>query len=111
MFAEDLLEIPENQGYFRDMMGLGEHTPFECIGQIEESRLALQLCGARGLLGPSGRRLLDSLPPPPLDAVLETFTRVDAAQARLPETFAAPILAQMQAAVTPCRDRIRQALT
>lgn len=110
MFTEDLLEIPQNQAYFRDMMGLGEHTPFECIGQIEESRLALKLCGARGLLGPSGRKLLESLPPLPLEAVLETFTQVDAAHARLPEAFAAPILAQMQAAVPSCQDRIRQTL-
>lgn len=110
LFQEELLEVPENQGFFRDMMGLGEHTPFECIGQIEESRLALHLCGARGLLGPFGRSLLAELPPLPLQEVLEQYTQVHEAQARLPVSFSAPLLAQMQAAAPRARARIQALL-
>lgn len=110
LFREDLLEVPENQHFFRDMMGLGVHTPFECIGQIEESRLALHLCGARGLLGPFGRSLLASLPPIPLQEVLDRFTQVHAVQARLPESYAAPLLKQMDAAALRARARIQAVL-
>lgn len=110
LFQEDLLEVPANQPFFRDMMGLGVHTPFECIGQIEESRLALHLCGARGLLGPFGRSLLASLPPLPLQKVLDQFMEVHAAQARLPASFAAPLLNQMQTAALRARVRIQAVL-
>ena len=42
---DDLLPI------FREMIGLEEHTPFECIGEIDESRLAMKKCLAKGLSG------------------------------------------------------------
>lgn len=42
---EDLLPI------FREMIGLSEHTPFECIGEIDESRLAMKKCLEKGLSG------------------------------------------------------------
>ncbi len=50
------------QGFFHDMVGLGEHTPFECIGQVEESRLALALCRLAPLLPtpPDPERRLDA---------------------------------------------------
>ena len=111
LFREDLLEVPENQGFFRDMVGLGEHTPFECIGQVDESRLALHLCGARGLLGSFGRELLRSLPPLTLEATLETYTQVDEEHSRLPVHLAGPLLAQMRAAASRCHDHIRAVLS
>lgn len=42
---DDLLPI------FRQMLGLAEHTPFECIGEINESRLAMKKCWEKGLSG------------------------------------------------------------
>lgn len=106
MFPEDLLEVPDSQGFFADLLGLGAHTPFECVGQIEESRLALALCGARGLLGPSGQAWLARLPPLPLHGVLDRYTAVAGEAADLPAEFASPILSQMQAAATAARQRI-----
>lgn len=105
-FAEDLLEVPENQAFFRDMVGLGEHTPFECIGQVEESRLALALCEARGLLGPAGRALASRLPPLDVRGALARFAGVDADAAHLPGCVADGVLAQMHAAADSCRARV-----
>lgn len=48
VFTEDVLDLPENERWFRELMGLSEHTPFECVGEIDETRLALALCSARG---------------------------------------------------------------
>lgn len=48
VFEEDVLDLEENLVHFRQMIGLEEHTPFECIGEIDEARLALALCSARG---------------------------------------------------------------
>lgn len=51
VFAEDVLDLRENEIHFRQMIGLGDHPPFECIGEIDEARLALALCAARGRRG------------------------------------------------------------
>jgi hypothetical protein len=110
IFPHDLIELPENQKYFQDMVGLGKHTPFECIGQIEESRLALILCLERGLLGPRGRALAARLPPLDLKSVLDQFLRVNAEHSRLPENIAATVLPQMFAAVDEARSRIEATL-
>jgi hypothetical protein len=42
-FGNDLGEAPENDLWFRQLFGLAEHTPFECVGSAPESRLALGL--------------------------------------------------------------------
>ncbi len=110
MFAEELLEVPENYGFFHDMVGLGEHTPFECIGQVEESRLALAVCAARGLTGPRGSELAARLPPLDVHAILDTFTRVRVESARLPNAFAPRIVAEMEEAAATCQARILSVL-
>ena len=51
MFGENLFDVPENQVSYRQLLGLEEHTPFECVGQVEESRLAFALCSRKGLDG------------------------------------------------------------
>lgn len=109
MFAEDLLEVPANAGFFRDLVGLGAHTPFECVGQVEESRLALRLCHARGLLGPAGTALAESLPAPDrhdLAPLLDRFLAVDMTSARIPAAIAPAIESQMRSAAASARERI-----
>lgn len=106
IFPEDLLEVPENRGFFRDMVGLGAHTPFECIGQIDESRLALLLCRARGLLGPAGRALAEQLPPLDVPGVLDRLLAVNLAESRLPEHVSTAVAPQMYAAAAEGRARI-----
>ncbi|HEX2691515.1 MAG TPA: hypothetical protein VHN14_33115, partial [Kofleriaceae bacterium] len=51
-FGADLGERPDNERWFREMLGLAEHTPFECVGSPPEARLALHLARARGFHGP-----------------------------------------------------------
>lgn len=106
LFPTELLEQHENQAFFQDMVGLGAHTPFECIGQIEESRLALALCGARGLLGPFGQGLLARLPSWSLPSVLDRYTSVADDAAGIPTEFATLILPQMNSAARESRQRI-----
>ncbi|HEU0036547.1 MAG TPA: hypothetical protein VFQ53_38305 [Kofleriaceae bacterium] len=47
----DLGEDPANEHHFRELLGLAEHTPFECVGSAPESRLALVLARAAGWTG------------------------------------------------------------
>src|SRR5207302_9062727 len=37
-----------NLPLLRALLGLGEHTPFECVGSVAEARLALARVPARG---------------------------------------------------------------
>ncbi|NET01782.1 MAG: hypothetical protein F6K62_00480 [Sphaerospermopsis sp. SIO1G2] len=51
VFENNLFDDEDLLPTFRQMVGLGEHTPFECIGEIEESRLLMKRCLERGLTG------------------------------------------------------------
>ncbi len=46
--GRDLGELPENDRWFRELLGLAAHSPFECVGSPEEARLALGLLAHRG---------------------------------------------------------------
>jgi UDP-N-acetyl-alpha-D-muramoyl-L-alanyl-L-glutamate epimerase len=37
--------------FYRQMLGLEEHNAFECVGNIGESRIAMQRCAEKGLTG------------------------------------------------------------
>ncbi|BAZ69275.1 hypothetical protein NIES4106_40460 [Fischerella sp. NIES-4106] len=51
VFENNLFDDIDLLPIFREMLGLGEHTPFECIGEIEESRLLMRRCLERGITG------------------------------------------------------------
>jgi UDP-N-acetyl-alpha-D-muramoyl-L-alanyl-L-glutamate epimerase len=110
LFGEDLLEVEANALHFEQMVGLGAHTPFECIGQVEESRLALALCEARGLLGPRGQALARRLPPLEVERVLERFLTVDTEHSHLPGAVAEGVVPRMRAAAASARARLVETL-
>jgi UDP-N-acetyl-alpha-D-muramoyl-L-alanyl-L-glutamate epimerase len=58
--GRNLLDIPENQPWFRQLIGLDGHTPFECVGTAEESRLAFELCRLKGIEGLAMKTYNDS---------------------------------------------------
>lgn len=49
-FPRDLGELAANERWFRELLGLAEHSPFECVGSPAEARLALALLPSRGVL-------------------------------------------------------------
>lgn len=51
VFGVNLFDDNDLLPTFRAMIGLSEHTPFECIGEIDESRLAMKKCLDKGLSG------------------------------------------------------------
>ncbi len=51
VFGSNLFDDEDLLPTFRQMLGLTEHTPFECIGEIDESRLAMKSCLEKGLSG------------------------------------------------------------
>src|SRR5688572_16951260 len=60
-FGDNLGERPANERHFRELFGLSEHTPFECVGSADEARLAIALARNRKALGPRMLALADKL--------------------------------------------------
>ena len=81
----NLLDMPENQIHFEQMLGFGEHTPFDCVGQIEEARLALHLCFQKGLRG-KAMHWHDKIEVE-YEEIIEQFTRIYTENG-LPKPFA-----------------------
>ena len=46
--ADDALAAPENFLAYRQMVGLERHSPFECVGELDEVRLMFHLLFQRG---------------------------------------------------------------
>lgn len=51
VFQVNLFDDADLLPIFREMLGLSEHTPFECIGEIDESRLMMKKCFEKNLSG------------------------------------------------------------
>jgi hypothetical protein len=57
----DLGERTDNERWWRELFGLAEHTPFECVGSAREARLALALLPRP--LGPRLARFAEQIGP------------------------------------------------
>jgi hypothetical protein len=106
MFQVNLFDLPENQLWFRQMLGLTEHTPFECIGQIEEARLAFELCRRKGVTGAAMTMYAQFFPSLNIEPIVKRFFTVNADQTGIPPVFAHKILPQMQRAAMRVSQRI-----
>jgi hypothetical protein len=103
LFSGSLFDRRENLEHYRGLLGLERPKPFECVGEIGESRLAFELCRARGLTG----RAIDEWErhAAGFDAgvALDRYLRVDEANSRLPDEVARAILPRLQAAALTSR--------
>ncbi|XP_074662059.1 UDP-N-acetyl-alpha-D-muramoyl-L-alanyl-L-glutamate epimerase-like [Tubulanus polymorphus] len=93
IFKENLLDLPENQVYYRQMLGLGKHNAFECVGQIDESRLAFELCKRKGLKGKAmdvyNNEVCQKFDK---EAAVERLTEVDTEYDQMPSKFAEDVM-------------------
>jgi UDP-N-acetyl-alpha-D-muramoyl-L-alanyl-L-glutamate epimerase len=102
-FGDDLGERPDNERWFRELFGLAEHTPFECVGSAREARLALAQ-----LPRPLGPRLAR------FAAEIGSLDRADLARPLLtvdsehgmPTHVAAGVMPQLEAAAAAARRRL-----
>ncbi|MEZ4734816.1 MAG: hypothetical protein R3E79_47595 [Caldilineaceae bacterium] len=106
IFPVNLFDLPENQLWFQQMLGLAEHTPFECIGQIEEARLAFELCRRKGLIGQAMTMYGAAFARLDVQPILERFFTVNRTQHQIPSAFAGSILAAMERAAMAMRQQI-----
>ena len=84
IFGENLFDVPANMLFFRQMLGLEEHTPFECIGTVDEVRLAFELCRRKGLTGQAMDLFRRDVGAFEVEPVLDRFLAVDAGNSAIP---------------------------
>lgn len=98
IFKRNLLDVPENQLGYRQMLGLEDHTPFECIGQVDEVRLAFELCRRKGITGRAMDAFVREVPPVDVAAIARRYLVVDEAHAAIPPEIARRVVPIMRAA-------------
>lgn len=105
----NLLNVPENQVWFRQMLGLEAHTPFECIGQVEEARLAFELCRRSGLEGAAMDVFIREVPPVNVPRLLDRYLHINEKHT-LPDILHDRVLSQMRKAAENARHSILTSL-
>jgi len=108
IFEINLFDVPENQLWFRQMLGLEKHTPFECIGQIEEVKLAFELCRRKGLRGKAMQMFIEEIKEFDCNSAIENYTTVNHNYPALPCHFADLIFSKLNLAAKESRDYITQ---
>lgn len=106
----NLLDAPENQLSFRQMLGLEAHTPFECIGQIDEVRLAFELCRRKGIQGAAMQIFEREVPPVDVPSLLEHYLQIDETRNTLPNMLQHSVLTQMRIAAVRARQVLLDSL-
>jgi hypothetical protein len=104
-FGADLGERADNERWFREMLGLAEHTPFECVGSAPEARLALTLARARGFAGPRLAGYAAAIGPVDVAALAAPLVQVGTEHG-MPAHVAAGVMPQLIAAAAAARARI-----
>nr|VFJ86173.1 MAG: hypothetical protein BECKLFY1418B_GA0070995_100213 [Candidatus Kentron sp. LFY] len=111
MFRDNLFDILENQLWFRQLLGLEGHTPFECIGQIDESRLAFALCRSKGLTGKAMRMFVEEVKGFDIDSSINEYTTVDYDYPLIPPEIANGILPLMEAGAENSKEYLKDLLS
>lgn len=89
IFGRDMLAAPDQLGQYRDILGAGDHKPFECVGEPAEALEALELVVRDGQWADSGlvRELSGLLDGTSAPASGPAPARVD----RVPEPYRAAV--------------------
>ena len=110
LFAGDLFDRPENMEHYRGLLGLGRPKPFECVGEVGESRLAFELCRQRGMTGQAIDLWASRAGGFDPGAVLDRCLRVDETRSGLPEEVARAVLPLLRSGAAEARDWIESRL-
>lgn len=104
-FDRNLGERASNERHFRELLGLAEHTPFECVGSAPEARLALALARDRGALGPRMLALANQVGAIDVAALARPLVEVGGTHG-MPPDVAAGVMPQLAAAAQAAARRL-----
>ena len=106
-FGDELGERADNERWFREMLGLSDHTPFECVGSAPEARLALTLARARGFIGPRLARYAKEIGPVDVAAIAAPLVAVRT-QHGMPPHVEAAVMPLLRSAAAAAAERLAQ---
>jgi hypothetical protein len=111
MFGINPLDLDENQFTYRQLLGMEEHMPFECVGEVDEVRLAFEACRRKGVTGRAMAIYLSevgALDDRAFNAMLERYTSVTLDRAGLPPFFAERVGPLLESAARSTRSRLQR---
>lgn len=95
-FGDNLFDVEENLPWFGRLLGFEDHLPFECVGQVEESRLALVLAARRGWAGEAIERFAEAAERALEPEALSALFTVSGSPHRIPPALAARALPALE---------------
>jgi UDP-N-acetyl-alpha-D-muramoyl-L-alanyl-L-glutamate epimerase len=104
-FGESLIERADNARWFDELLGLAEHSPFECVGSPPEARLALELARRRGVTGPRLDAYATRVGAIDVAALARPYVAVHE-QHGMPEHVAARVMPQLREAAARAAKRL-----
>jgi hypothetical protein len=104
-FGENLGERAANEGHLRELLGVSGHTPFECVGAVDESRLAYALARDQGALGPRMLALGEPLGAIDIRALARPLVEL-VPQHAMPAHVAARVMPLLEAAARAAAQRL-----
>jgi hypothetical protein len=110
IFKTNLFDLEENRESFRQMLGLAEHTPFECIGQVPETRLAFEICKRRGIKGKAMSMYVEAFAEKDFQPIIDRLLQVDPSQNNIPQAILRNLVPQFLEVVYETRDYIEHKL-
>ncbi|XP_074658963.1 UDP-N-acetyl-alpha-D-muramoyl-L-alanyl-L-glutamate epimerase-like [Tubulanus polymorphus] len=90
--GENVLNLPELRLFYRQLLGFDDFKPFECVGLIEETRLAFEICRRRGYTGKAMDDYSERVDALDFLTIADELTRVDCEYDQLPDEFREEIL-------------------
>lgn len=87
IFKTNLFDTKENQESYERMLGLMDHTPFECIGEIGETKLAFELSKINGCKGKAIETFSNSFSDLDSEKLAQYYFDVDTIQHNIPEAM------------------------
>lgn len=110
IFGENLSSVPENLPIFRDLLGFTDQLPFECIGQFNETRLAFELCIAKGVRGDAFDMYKKENIPFNLEKILEKHLGIYIQECEIPPRIQSEIVKKLNDTDMSAREYIRRIL-
>lgn len=90
--AVNIFDLEDNALAFRQMLGQEDHTPFECLGQVEEARLAFELLRMKGIKGQAIEAFAATQPKDNWQSIIEAFTHIDKGNSLIPDAIFKKVL-------------------
>ena len=106
IFCENLGDVPENLPIFRDLLGFTDKLPFECIGQLNETRLAFELCIAKGVGGLAFEMYKKESVPFHLESILDKYLAFYSNESEIPLRLQSALNAKLKEASKSAREYI-----